>query len=281
RTVFLCHGIVLIFITQTPPSNARWKRSSIKDMSEQSVDDRYDGCTEKMAKKVKGEYLPREINNSLFKRGWKKAESCANSKYETRKDKALTKDHLQAICAYTEALPNLYQPFNEAVRRGRPKYNTPAFQYHTLHYWLVSALEILRINKPAVNQIIRFGSFASTSKEPNLHDFGKKTCFHIQTCFGAYLKDYSAFHKREREVLIPPYEMFKIVKIAKGSYEKMTNCNTIFVLKNAGNLSNLNCKAKKIRYRAFKCLMTFFFISMYVSGINTISFSVIIGHRDR
>uniref|UniRef100_A0A8C6SBZ1 NAD(P)(+)--arginine ADP-ribosyltransferase n=1 Tax=Neogobius melanostomus TaxID=47308 RepID=A0A8C6SBZ1_9GOBI len=212
-------------------------------MSEQSVDDRYDGCTEKMAKKVKGEYLSREINNSLFKSGWKKAESCANSKYETRKDKALTKDHLQAICAYTEA--------------GRPNYNTPAFQYHTLHYWLVSALEILRINKlcrttyrrsndvftGAVNQIIRFGSFTSSSKEPNLHDFGKKTCFHIQTCFGAYLKDYSVFDKSEREVLIPPYEMFKIMKIAKGSYEKMTNCNTIFVLKNAGNLSNLNCKA--------------------------------------
>uniref|UniRef100_A0A8C6UKX1 NAD(P)(+)--arginine ADP-ribosyltransferase n=1 Tax=Neogobius melanostomus TaxID=47308 RepID=A0A8C6UKX1_9GOBI len=223
-------------------------------MSEQSVDDRYAGCTEKMAKKVKGEYLPREINNSLFKSGWKKAESCANSKYETRKDKALTKDHLQAICAYTEELPNLYQPFNAAVRRGRPNYNTPAFQYHTLHYWLVSALEILRINKPcrityrrsnvftgAVNQIIRFGSFTSTSKEPNLPGFGKKTCFHIQTCYGGSLKDYSVFGKSEREVLIPPYEMFKIVKIAKGSYKSMTNCNTIFVLKNAGNLSNLKC----------------------------------------
>uniref|UniRef100_A0A8C6S8C6 NAD(P)(+)--arginine ADP-ribosyltransferase n=1 Tax=Neogobius melanostomus TaxID=47308 RepID=A0A8C6S8C6_9GOBI len=226
-------------------------------MSEQSVDDRYDGCPEKMAKKVKDEYLPNEMKDSLFKSGWEKAESCANKKYKTRKNKALTIDHLQAICAYTEELPNLYQPFNAAVRSGRPNYNTSAFQYHTLHFWLISALEILKIKKPCyttyrrtndvykggVNNIIRFGSFASSSKEPNLLQFGKKTCFHIRTCFGANLKDYSAFNKDEREVLIPPYEMFKIVKIEKGSYEKMTKCNTIFVLEEEGNLSNLNCEA--------------------------------------
>uniref|UniRef100_A0A8C6UG32 NAD(P)(+)--arginine ADP-ribosyltransferase n=1 Tax=Neogobius melanostomus TaxID=47308 RepID=A0A8C6UG32_9GOBI len=204
------------------------------NMSEQSVDDMYAGCTEKMAKKVKDEYLPKEMKDSLFKSAWKKAEPCANKKYKTRKDKALTIDHLQAICAYTAGQPKLFDPFNAAVRIGRPNYNTPNFKYHTLHYWLVSALEILRINKPcrityrrskdvftgAVNKEVRFGSFTSTSKEPNLLQFGKETCFHIQTCFGAYLKDYPVLGKHEREVLIPPYEMFKIVKIAKGPTRK-------------------------------------------------------------
>uniref|UniRef100_A0A8C6S6L7 NAD(P)(+)--arginine ADP-ribosyltransferase n=1 Tax=Neogobius melanostomus TaxID=47308 RepID=A0A8C6S6L7_9GOBI len=165
--------------------------------------------------------LCKQMKDSLFKSAWKKAESCANKKYETRKDKALTKDHLQAICAYTAGQPKLFEPFNAAVRRGR----------------------INKLCRITYRRKVRFGSFTSTSKEPNLLQFGKKTCFHIQTCFGAYLKDYSVLGKHEREVLIPPYEMFKIVKITKGSYEKMTNCNTIFVLKNAGNLSNLNCKA--------------------------------------
>ncbi|KAK7910188.1 hypothetical protein WMY93_014872 [Mugilogobius chulae] len=57
-----------------------------------------------------------------------------------------------------------------------------------------------------VNQEIRFGAFASTSKRTDLTTFGKETCFHIKTCFGAYLKHYPILGDHEQEVLIPPYE---------------------------------------------------------------------------
>ncbi|KAJ0056077.1 hypothetical protein NL108_018576 [Boleophthalmus pectinirostris] len=108
----------------------------------------YDGCSEAMAKKVKRTNFPREKkNNQLFSKAWKKTKSCAKDKYKKRKNKMLTKDQVQALCVYTAEFPNVYEPFNAAVRVSAAKYTTNAFKYHALHYWLVSALEILRIDK--------------------------------------------------------------------------------------------------------------------------------------
>uniref|UniRef100_A0A8C6S956 NAD(P)(+)--arginine ADP-ribosyltransferase n=1 Tax=Neogobius melanostomus TaxID=47308 RepID=A0A8C6S956_9GOBI len=199
-------------------------------MMDLSIDDMYFGCNEAMAKKVMEEYFPKEMKNNPFKDGWNVAKSFAKTKYENRKNKALTKDQVQAIYVYTQQPPNVYDPFNAAVRGDAAKYSK-AFPYHALHFWLTSAIQILNAKKRCrttyrrtktvytgkENTEMRFGYFASSSKATDLISFGTVTCFHIKTCYGAYIKNYSK-QGDEKEVLIPPYEKFKIKKIAKESY---------------------------------------------------------------
>uniref|UniRef100_A0AAV2KKJ9 NAD(P)(+)--arginine ADP-ribosyltransferase n=1 Tax=Knipowitschia caucasica TaxID=637954 RepID=A0AAV2KKJ9_KNICA len=280
-------------------------------MMENSVDDMFDGCSEKMAKIVKSEYFPREMkSNPLFRKAWKKAETCATQNNQSVHN--LSKDQIQALCVYTVNEPNVYAPLNNALRTSGPQYTTQAFQYHALYYWLVSALETLRIDKvcrdtfrrsidmkfkmllvmlclvlPSFNTVsgqIRlslmeqsiddmYGNCESRMKEkvekvyfprenkkqpfkdgwnlakspakrntdPNLITFGRESCFYIETCYGANIENYSRLG--ESEVLIPPYEKFKVIDIAEKSYKEFKDCKTIFVLKNADKLSKLNCKA--------------------------------------
>ncbi|KAK7910191.1 hypothetical protein WMY93_014875 [Mugilogobius chulae] len=199
-------------------------------MMNQSVDDMYDGCNEAMAKKAASVYFPREIKNQPFNEAWRVAKSFAKTKYNNRKDKELTLNQVQAIYVYTQEFPRFYENLNAAVRVGADSYMA-AFPFHAFHFWLTSAIQILSDNKQCqttyrrnnvrfrgqVNQEIRFGYFASSSKEPSLTTFGKETCFHIETCFGASIENYSG--KSESEVLIPPYEKFKIIRIETGSYK--------------------------------------------------------------
>lgn len=76
--------------------------------------------------------------------------------------------------------------------------------------------------------------------------FGKKTCFKIKTCLGAFLKHYPHFEKVEEEVLIPPYEFFRITEKIEGKDvrpEGLSDCELVYFLESAGVHSNLNCKA--------------------------------------
>ncbi|XP_067438123.1 ecto-ADP-ribosyltransferase 5-like isoform X5 [Thunnus thynnus] len=224
------------------------------NMAPDAVDDMYCGCTEEMKDKVK-KYFKKE-NVGKFKEAWT---NCSN---KHPKDKALTKNHMQAICVYTsqyEKIPNNktpYEEFNTAVRTGRNIYGR-SFKFHFLHYWLTTAIQTLKKSQNCqtayrrtgddytgnVNDIIRFGAFASSSKRKDRILFGNKTCFKIETCSGAYLKNYSRFPKEE-EVLIPPYETFKITDIIEGrnKFPDLKDCEKVFVLKSVGDKSNLNCK---------------------------------------
>ncbi|XP_047434959.1 ecto-ADP-ribosyltransferase 4-like [Mugil cephalus] len=228
-------------------------------MVKDAVDDMYFSCNAKMEQTVKDRYFKKEnSSNSIFGKAWKNAESCTKNALNKKEkiDQALTKDHMKAICVYTAGNPKIYDVFNEAVRTNRKVYGT-SFKYHSLHYWLTSAVQILNTNQAchdtyrrtkaaftgSVNQIIRFGSFTSSSLFANLTQFGDKTCFKIKTCLGAYLKDYSKL-SHEKEVLIPPYEMFKITNIIKNKKNDL-ECDMVYFLESAGLQSNLNCKTAK------------------------------------
>ena len=225
------------------------------DMAENAVDDMYFGCNATMTKMVKNTFFKKE-NTGQFKIVWKRAQSCTNKnvKYKENGDGALTKDHLQAICVYTAGSREcFYEKFNEAVRTGRKN-----FPFHSLHFWLTSAIQILsndrnclttyRRSKAVFNgkqgQMIRFGSFTSSSKKKDLTHFGTKSCFEIRTCSGAYLKNYPTLNNTEEEVLIPPYEVFQITKIVNNG---LLDCEIGYVLKSKGILSNLNCNMIKKR----------------------------------
>ncbi|KAJ0056056.1 hypothetical protein NL108_018578 [Boleophthalmus pectinirostris] len=224
-------------------------------MMDKSVDDMYDGCSEAMAERVNHTYFPREMKkNQLFKEAWNKMESCANNKYNRRTNMALTKDQVHALGVYTG--DDVYGEFNAAVRVSADKYVSNSFKYHALYYWLVSALQTLNNNKICrttyrrsehtftgqLNQEIRFGQFASSSLRPDVVEFGDETCFQIETCLGAPINEYSCF-SNEDEVLIPPYEKFKIIDIKHCSYQRLEDCKKIFVLKHVGTKTKLNCKA--------------------------------------
>ncbi|KAL1278821.1 hypothetical protein QQF64_025494 [Cirrhinus molitorella] len=153
------------------------------DMALNSVDDGYDGCTVKMANLVTTKYLEKEINNSTdFKKAWQEGEVNA-----TAPEDNLTRNHSIAIYMYTNLNSNIYRNFNMAVRNGRK---------------------------------IRFGSFTSSSLELKVaQDFGNKSCFEIKTCEGADVIKYSKYPE-QKEVLIPPYEKFKVTAVKTRKYHK-------------------------------------------------------------
>ena len=96
-------------------------------------------------------------------------------------DKALTKEHMQAICAYTSNYEQFHLKFNGCVRYDMSIYSN-RFPYRSFYFWLTSAIQILGNNLNCIttyrrtgleftgenNQIIRFGFFASSSLKTNL-----------------------------------------------------------------------------------------------------------------
>ncbi|KAJ0055709.1 hypothetical protein NL108_009959 [Boleophthalmus pectinirostris] len=249
-------AVILTFVLCLMAPTASAQNQTIElSMMNQSIDDMFTGCSEKMATKVREVYFPREIQNSPFQNAWNLAEPCAKTNLDKlpAEHKALTKDNLQAICAYTNASTKLYSQLNNEVRNRATMYNTSGFQYHALYFWLTSALQILQrscetayrrthsVFDGKINTTMRFGQFASSSRNPNVVEYGEESCFHIKTCFGAYIGDYSVVPSEE-EVLVPTYEKFRIVDIVSGSYGKL-KCKKIFVLESEGYSTNLNCKA--------------------------------------
>ncbi|XP_028268934.1 ecto-ADP-ribosyltransferase 4-like isoform X2 [Parambassis ranga] len=235
-----------------PLAKSELKDENPLDMAPNSVDDMYDGCLSEMEKDVEDKYLKNEMNeNKNFTEAWEKAEE----HYEW-------KNWQLAIYVYT--LPNVYLDFNTAVRNQSSKYNT-TFSYHSLHFYLTQAIQNLTSNRPdevdpakcytvyrrtksyfsldVLYREFRFGSFTSSS-QGNYQDtqkFGNKSCFKIRTCFGADISKYSNVSS-QREVLIPPYEVFKVTKIEKISDNKGLPCEVVYEVDSTEtNKSNLNC----------------------------------------
>lgn len=223
------------------------------DMAPDSVDDMYAGCKDQMKSKVKTEYLPNEKNaNSQFRKAWEAAE-----KRFKKKSITLGREQIVALYVYSFAEGNVYRDFNNAVRNQKSVYIT-RFGYHALHFYLTDAIQTLNARKrrcytgirgvdksfsqDVLNKEIRFGSFASSTMAGYkvAKKFGDKSCFEIYTCFGADISLFSKF-EMEAEVLIPPYEVFKVTEIIKRSEQKNLQCEVVYKLSSTGTLSNLNC----------------------------------------
>ncbi|KAI3352992.1 hypothetical protein L3Q82_019565 [Scortum barcoo] len=237
------------------------------DLAPNTVDDMYAGCKDKMEHRVRTEYLLNEKNvDKNFTLAWAEAEKYYNKKWKRKKGKqpatSLGKEQIMAIYVYTLDKPKIYLNFNNAVRTQKQKYKT-MFRYHALHFFLTDALQTLNARKPeaercltgyrrvdtcfrqdVLNKAIRFGSFTSSSMGwyPSAERFGDKSCFEIVTCSGADVSLYSKLGEMEREVLIPPYEVFKVTKIERRSDQKSLPCEVVYKLKSIRKtLSNLNC----------------------------------------
>ncbi|XP_029003409.1 ecto-ADP-ribosyltransferase 5-like [Betta splendens] len=232
------------------------------DMAPQSVDDMYKGCNDSM-NATANMYLLNETNmDKDFSQAWNKSEKAYWNKYE--KIKSLEKDLFKAIHVYTLGDPKIYLDLNKAVRTQKSQYGT-TFRYHALHFFLTRAIQTLNAEKPeeercltsyrrtsvsfsqdVLNKKFRFGSFTSSSQgDYPSGNFGKVSCFKIVTCFGADIQRYSALGKHEREVLIPPYEIFKVTKIITGTErnnKKNDWCSVVYKLQSTQTpRADLNC----------------------------------------
>ncbi|XP_067437681.1 ecto-ADP-ribosyltransferase 5-like isoform X2 [Thunnus thynnus] len=242
-----------------PGASAPQNSSSIPlNMVPESVDDMYHNCTEEMEKKVKEEYFNKE-NVGKVAEAWEdeQVKQCVDDG-KKQVNNVLSEDHIQAICVYTSN--RIYDQFNKAVRTSRSIYSSSSYQFHSLHFWLTTAIQTLNkkchttyrrttaVFNGNVSDIIRFGTFASSSFRTNLTYFGNETCFEIKTCSGASVKPYSVY-PNEEEVLIPPYETFNITKTVEGrsQFKDLNDCNRVFILESAGGKSELNCKAAGLK----------------------------------
>ncbi|XP_060745533.1 NAD(P)(+)--arginine ADP-ribosyltransferase 2-like [Tachysurus vachellii] len=234
--------IIVIINTGAVLSNRKQNPAYKLDMAKDSVDDQFIGCAEETNKLIIDKVLGEELNKDAeFKKLW--------NKYSNSTD-----NFTRIIKVYTH--PGvLYSKFNAAARSGK-KYYPKTFNYTAFHFLLTRAVQIYKVLScvnvfrrtnvsfeiPKINAAMRFGGFASTSFKKDLKIFGNKSCFEINTCFGANITNISRLPDEE-EVLVPPYEMFTITNITRE--KNYMNCEVLYTLKSAGNFSYMNCELLK------------------------------------
>ncbi|XP_077058396.1 ecto-ADP-ribosyltransferase 4-like [Siphateles boraxobius] len=221
------------------------------DMAPNSVDDQYDGCTMKMADLVKTTYLEKEKSASAeFNKVWQEGEEKAKKAEDN-----LQQIHSVAIHVYTNKDSKVFSDFTKAIRTDKQKYKDKTFKWFSLYFLLTEAIQILKetqkrcyvtyrgtnIEFDVQSKEVRLSSFSSSSLDRKvIQGFGNKSCFEIYTCEGANLTKYSKYPD-EKEVLIPPYEKFKVIGVKTRTDQPDLWCETVFVLNSTGTRSDMNC----------------------------------------
>ena len=151
------------------------------DMAQNSFDDQYQDCRDKMEEELKMVNRT-EFKNHIYAETWRKAvQKWQNRWGNSTHPQVLRKEQAVAVLAYT-AERDLYKQFNAAVREGGRscKYYLQSFPFKTLHFLLTEALHTLRdaqghscyhvyrgvkgiLFTAHLQQTVRFGQFTSTS----------------------------------------------------------------------------------------------------------------------
>uniref|UniRef100_A0A3Q3JH15 NAD(P)(+)--arginine ADP-ribosyltransferase n=1 Tax=Monopterus albus TaxID=43700 RepID=A0A3Q3JH15_MONAL len=194
------------------------------DMATESIDDMYDGCRSEARRKE------------------------TSAQATERKT-----EHATVIYMYTK-VKYIQQTFNKAVITGKHKYSTNKFKFHYFYFYLVDAIQILHhkhkpcrttyhrtwrhYNHNVIDTNMRFGGFILTglTKQSSVFN-GNVSCFEIQTCFGADVAYYSAT-KQMGQVLIPPYEVFRITDVLTSD----SWCRVVYIQSTKIPRTDLNCK---------------------------------------
>ncbi|KAM6162635.1 ecto-ADP-ribosyltransferase 4 [Erethizon dorsatum] len=251
--------LLLLCGLQTPMGHAEVAIKVNFDLAPDSFDDQYQGCSKQvMAELNQGDYFTEEIDSHKnYSRTWQKAHLTWLSQ-EKALPTNMTVTHAVALLVYT--LNNHVRiDFSRAMASAArsPQLYKHSFHFKYLHYYLTSATQLLRTELSMkshtlcyevyygmkdvhfvakIGDTIRFGQFLSTSLlREEAQKFGTKTLFTIFTCLGAPVQNFSL----QKEVLIPPYELFKVVNTSyhpKGDWLQ---------LRSAGNLSTYNCQLLK------------------------------------
>ncbi|XP_039947364.1 erythroblast NAD(P)(+)--arginine ADP-ribosyltransferase-like [Hirundo rustica] len=222
------------------------------DMAPNAFDDQYLGCGPAMTVALPALNRSEFKENLVFAEAWHEAvEDWKDQGSQVRS--LLSLDQAIALRAYTMEGMRLYQQFNMAVREAGSSSSEyrDNFRFKSLHFLLTQALQKLRRPnqcydvhrgvkdtqfKANKNDKVRFGHFASSSVDIKVAlGFGHDTLFKVNTCHGVHIQEFSSF-AGEKEVLIPPFETFKVTDVRKIG-------NTMVIdLQSTGNASNYNCE---------------------------------------
>uniref|UniRef100_A0A670YZR6 NAD(P)(+)--arginine ADP-ribosyltransferase n=1 Tax=Pseudonaja textilis TaxID=8673 RepID=A0A670YZR6_PSETE len=205
------------------------------NMALTSFDDQYKGCVELMEAEVEELNRTEFATNRVYADAWSEAASMWKEKAASLPEPSgLKPEHAVALMAYT-VQGRFHRDFNAAVReagRTRDDY-LHRFHFKAFHFLLTRALHLLGITaEPRCHKVyrgvksvrftseraklVRFGQFTSSSRSnESALRFGTDSFFTIETCYGVNIKNYS-FFPGEEEVLIPPFEKFKVVNFTRG-----------------------------------------------------------------
>ncbi|XP_062374461.1 ecto-ADP-ribosyltransferase 4-like [Sardina pilchardus] len=254
----MMNSAVLIFTVLTTGA-ALGKMEYALDMKENCVDDQYQDCTEITSHVIENTYLKDELKRSKnFSAAWSKGQKWCSSNKKGNDLGGI--NYCIALYVYTLLKPPIYRAFNGDTRNGTAQYTGKTYKWYSLHFLLTRAVQVLKdeekrkgtkcrvvyrrtkdqFQKDVLNKEIRFGSFSSSSIEKTVEDFGDVSCFEITTCHGAYITDYSA-NPAQEEVLIPPYETFKVTEVSEKRHNTGLWCDTVYKLERTGTRSDLNC----------------------------------------
>ncbi|XP_058938211.1 ecto-ADP-ribosyltransferase 4 [Kogia breviceps] len=238
------------------------------DLAPSSFDDQYQGCSQQvMEDLIQGDYFTKEVeSHRSYPRVWQRAHlSWLTQGKALPEDMTIT--HAVAILVYSSN-DSVRSDFSRAMASaaGSPQQYKHSFHFKYLHYYLTTAIQLLRKdtvtrNEPLCYEVhhevkgvyleapmgatIRFGQFLSTSLlREEVQKFGDQTLFTILTCLGAPVQDFSL----KKEVLVPPYELFEVVNT---SYHPRGNW---LQLQSAGTQSTYNCQLLKASSK--KCIPT-------------------------
>ncbi|XP_030055712.1 ecto-ADP-ribosyltransferase 5-like [Microcaecilia unicolor] len=218
------------------------------NMTPKAFDDQYLDCEEAMVKKMRSENLleAEENKDPAFKKSWEDAVLNWTKKVQEKTlpplPKGFTDEHGIALLAYTG---HIYKKFNKAVRDGgeSPEHYMENFHFKVLHFYLTTALKLLRGNcgercqtvyrgnkdvyflpPKSSDKKMRFGQFTSTSKSKEVaaKKFGKDSFFTLMTCFGVCIEEYS-YYPNQKEVLLPVNEVFTVSSFDEQTHSFVLN----------------------------------------------------------
>ncbi|XP_005454808.1 ecto-ADP-ribosyltransferase 4-like [Oreochromis niloticus] len=244
RKTIICAITSLIFVVTHLPFSLQGtvKKTSTQNLTFYHSDATFDDCRFEVT----------VLNDNSMMQKWEScfknfSEAWRNAKQHNRKPqhKHLEKDHSASLYMYTKSI---LQPvnlnFKSANRTGKPK---ETFESRSLYSFLTEGIQILKHNQVTCvrthfkaetllhlnisNKQVRFSTFMLGSDEWN---FARNiSCFEVHTCFGADITYYSAL-KQNNQVLIPPYEIFKVTDIqtetkeCRISYRLTSNMNCVY-----------------------------------------------------
>ncbi|KAM6941707.1 ecto-ADP-ribosyltransferase 4-like [Lycodopsis pacificus] len=197
-----------------------------------------DDCGSKATAVTDKAIMQKWDTHTNFSQAWSDAEHKAREPAH----KYMEKHHSMAIYMYTNSM---LQPVEQDLEESTGKRQKDTFEPRSLYLPLSEAVQILKhsqvtclrtyyrtetlLNLNISEELIRFSTFVLGSDGQS---FGRDaSCFQVFTCFGADVTYYSAL-KLNSQVLIPPYEVFKVTETETDTQR----CKVISTLK-----SNLNC----------------------------------------
>uniref|UniRef100_A0A8C3FV45 NAD(P)(+)--arginine ADP-ribosyltransferase n=1 Tax=Chrysemys picta bellii TaxID=8478 RepID=A0A8C3FV45_CHRPI len=213
-------------------------------MASNSLDDLYRGCVKAMKRRLPS-LLEEELEeNQLFREAWDQAkEMWMQMENQTIFPKTLRALYSVAVLAYTLEEPPLYALFNVATRTAWKSPQAYAgFAFKSLHFLLTRAAEKLGAKEPScakvyrgtkvkfsIEGLFRFGQFTSTSeKRQEAEEFGCTTFFVLVSCQGFPVGNLSRF-PGEEEMVVPPYEMFRVTGVKETPRKKMVHAKSVRV----------------------------------------------------